>query len=135
MIAQRSLAKLIIFSILTCGIYSIVFWWGYTNDINRVCEGDGQESPNYIVVILLSIVTCGFYMWYWYYKQGNRLQAIAPKYGLTFIENGTTVLLWMLLGSLLCGIGSFVAFHILIKNLNDVGQVYNARIINRQVQM
>lgn len=134
MIKQRSLALYIVFSIITFGIYSIVFWWGYVKDINQVCYGDGKESPNYIVVWLLSIITCGIYGYVWYYKQGNRLQAIAPKYGLAFQENGTSVLLWMILGAFLCGIGPFIAVHILIKNLNAIGQIYNYNMNTQQQQ-
>lgn len=130
MIKTRSLAMYIILSIITLGIYSIIFWWGYVKDINKVCEGDGQESPNYLIVLLLSIITFGIYGFYWYYKQGNRLQNIAPNYNLTFTENGTTILLWMILGSLICGIGTFVAFYILIKNMNAIAPVYNARFFN-----
>jgi drug/metabolite transporter (DMT)-like permease len=117
---------LIILSIVTLGIYGIVFWWGYVKDINRVCH-DGEDSPNYIVVLLLSFITCGIYSLYWHYKQGNRLQAAAPQYNLSFQENGTSVLLWMVLGSCLCGVGAFVAMYILIKNLNAIGMVYNTQ--------
>lgn len=132
MIKQRSLLAVILLSLITCGIYGIFFWYGYCNDINKVCEGDGQESPNFIIVMLLSMITCGIYGMVWYYKQGNRLQAIAPKYGLYFQENGTSVLLWLLFGSLLCGIGSFIGMHILIKNLNAIGNVYNHNVIYNQ---
>lgn len=124
---DRSLLIYILLTIVTCGIYSIIFWYMYTEDINKVCDGDGNESPNYIIVLLLSIVTCGIYGFYWYYKQGNRLQAAAPRYELSFQENGTSVLLWMLLGSFLCGIGSFIAMHILIKNLNAIAIEYNSQ--------
>lgn len=122
---DRNILMYILLSIVTCGIYGIYFWYMYTEDINKVCAGDGNESPNYILVWLLSIVTCGIYGFYWYYKQGNRLQAAAPRYGLNFQENGTSVLLWMLLGSFLCGIGVFIGIHILIKNLNALAIEYN----------
>lgn len=132
MVKQRSLATLILLSIITCGIYGIVFWYQWVEDVNKMCQGDGQDSPNYIVVILLSLVTCGIYGLYWYYKMGNRLQQNAPRYGMTFSENGTSVLLWMVVGSLLCGIGSFVAMHILIKNTNALANAYNAMFFPQQ---
>lgn len=125
MIKQRSLLSLVLLSIITCGIYGIYFWYCYTEDINKVCEGDGKPSPNYIIVILLSIVTCGIYAYWWYYTQANRLQAIAPKYNLSFQENGTTVILWFLFGSLVCGIGPFIAMNIMIKNMNFIAVNYN----------
>ena len=125
MIKQRSLATFILLSIITCGIYSIFFWYSYTEDINKVCAGDGNESPSYIVVLLLSIITCNIYMYYWYYKQANRLQAVAPKYNLSFQENGTTVVMWFIFGAMLCGIGPFIAINILLKDMNSIANVYN----------
>lgn len=125
MIKQRSLLTYILLSLVTFGIYSIYFWYTYTDDLNTVCAGDGEETTNYILVLLLSMVTCGIYGYIWYYKVGNRLQNNAPRYGLFFSENGTTALLWLLFGSLVCGIGPFVAMHIFIKNLNALGAAYN----------
>jgi len=75
--------------------------------------------------ILLSIVTCGLYSLYWEYKLGNRLATNAPRYGLTFQENGTTVLMWYLVGLVLCGIGPWVAMNILINNSNKICNAYN----------
>ena len=37
------------------------------------------------------------------------------------------MLLWYLVGALLCGIGPWVAMHILIKNTNALAAAYNAR--------
>lgn len=78
--------------------------------------------------LLLSIVTCGFYSLYWYYKIGNRLQANAPRYGLMFQENGTTVLMWQIVGALLCGLGPIFAMNIIIKNTNAMATAYNVRL-------
>lgn len=125
MIKRRSLLTVILLSIVTCGIYGIIFWYNYAEDMNRVCNGDGKETKNYIIVILLSFITCGIYGLIWQYGVGNRLQENAPRYGMNFSENGTTVLLWQIFGSMLCGIGPFIAMHILIKNMNLVADRYN----------
>jgi heme/copper-type cytochrome/quinol oxidase subunit 2 len=125
MIKRRSLLTLVLLSIITCGIYGIIFWYSYSDDMNRICKGDGKDTKNYIIVILLSFITCGIYYWVWLYGVGNRLSENAPRYGTNFQENGTTILLWMIVGSMLCGIGSFVAMHIMIKNMNELGDRYN----------
>lgn len=130
MIEQRNFWIYLLLTIITCGLYSIYFWYVYTEDINKICSGDGQESMNYILVLLLSIVTCGIYGFYWYYKQGNRLQEAAPRYNLMFSESGTTILLWLILGAFICGLGSFVGLYILITNLNRLAEVYNQQIYN-----
>lgn len=125
MIKQRSLLTLILLSIITCGIYNIIFWYSYSDDMNRICQGDGKNTQNYIIVILLSFITCGIYYWVWLYGIGNRLSENAPRYETSFQENGTTLLLWMIIGSFFCGIGSFVAMHIMIKNMNALADRYN----------
>lgn len=127
--ADRSLVVFILLSIITCGIYGYYFIYTMARDVNIACEGDGQNTGGLLVFILLNLITCGFYSWYWYYSLGNRLAQSAPRYGMNFTENGTTILLWLLLGFLLCGIGTFVAMHILIKNTNSICGAYNARAL------
>lgn len=121
---NRGLGKWILLSIITCGIYNFFFIHSLAKDVNEICEGDGENTAGLLKLILLSFVTCGIYSYIWYYKLGNRLAANAPKYGLNFTENGTTVLLWQLFGSMLCGIGPFVAMNIIIKNTNQLATAY-----------
>ena len=123
---NRSLIAYILLSIITCGIYGYYFIYSIARDVNTMCRDDGEKTGGLLAFILLSFVTCGFYGLYWEYKLGNRLAANAPRYGITFQENGTSVLLWYLVGSLLCGIGPFIAMPILIKNTNALAAAYNA---------
>lgn len=123
--ADRSLVAYILLSLITCGIYSWYFIYALARDVNAVCAGDGKSTAGLVKLVLLSMITCGFYSFYWYYALGNRLAENAPRYGLNFQENGTTVLLWYLVGSLACGIGPFVAMHIIIKNTNALCGAYN----------
>lgn len=125
MIKQRSLLAYILLNIITCGIYGIIFWYFYADDMNKVCYGDGKETQNYIIVILLSLVTCGIYSFIWFYGVGNRLSENGPRYGVTFSENGSTVLLWLIFGALICFIGPFIAASILINNMNTLADRYN----------
>lgn len=122
---DRGLLSYILLSLITCGIYSYYFIYKMAADVNIACEGDGEQTSGLVAFVLLSFVTCGIYAWFWYYKLGNRLASNAPRYGLSFQENGTTVLLWLLFGSMLCGIGPFVAMNILIKNANKICNAYN----------
>ena len=124
-IRQRDLVKLIVFGLITCGIYSIFFWYRYAEDMNIVCDGDGEHTTNFIAAILLSIITCGIYQFYYFYKIGNRLARNAPRYGLQFQENGTTILMWEIFASFLCGLGVWISWHIMIKNMNALAAAYN----------
>ena len=91
--ADRSLIAYILLTFITCGIYGWYFIYALARDVNAVCAGDGKSTAGLIKLILLSMITCGFYGIYWYYSLGNRLAENAPRYGLNFQENGTTVLL------------------------------------------
>ncbi len=107
MLKQRSLAKLIILSFLTCGIYGFFFWWGFINDVNQVCVCDEKKSPNWLVVMLLSFFTFGLYYLFWLHRQGERLRCIAPDYRLKFKQGGGSVLAQYFFGSALMSLGSF----------------------------
>lgn len=129
---DRNFITYLLLSIVTCGIYSIYFWYLYVEDINTVFYGDGEDSPNYILVLLLSFITCGIYGFYWYYKQANRIyRGSYERYGVPVSETGTSVLLWLLLGSLVCGLGSLIAQYFMISNLNKVANAYNYDQQNR----
>lgn len=128
---NRSLGKYIIFSIITCGIYSYWFIYKLAQDVNILCSEDGKNTGGIVKFILLSIITCGIYAWFWYYNIGNRLAENAPRYNLNFSENGTSVLMWMIFGVFLCGIGPFVAMHILIKNTNALAFAYNTQKVQK----
>ena len=122
---DRSLVMYILLTIVTCGLYGYYFIYKMAEDVNEVCKADGKKTGGLIAYILLSFVTCGLYSLYWMYSIGNRLQANAPTYGIQVQESGTTILVWYLVGSLLCGIGPFVAMHFLIKSMNTVAMAYN----------
>lgn len=122
---DRSLLMYILLTIVTFGIYGLYFIYKLAQDVNIVCAGDGKETPGLLKYFLLTLVTCGIYSFYWMYCLGNRLADNAPRYGLSFQENGSTVLLWQLLGMLLCYVGSLFAMHIIIKNTNMLASAYN----------
>lgn len=122
---NRGLLGYILLSIITCGIYSYYFIYTVARDVNVACAGDGKSTGGLLKFILLSIITCGIYSWWWEYSLGNRLAENAPRYGMSFSENGTTVLMWILFGWLLCGIGPFIAMNIIIKNTNSICMAYN----------
>ena len=126
---DRSLFVWAALTIVTCGIYQWFFICQLAQDMNTMCEGDGDETPGLLTFILLSVVTCGLYSYWWEYKIGNRLQRNAPRYGLAFQENGTTIILWQIVGVVLCCLGPFIAMNIVIKNTNALAAAYNARIV------
>ena len=73
-IAPRNLVLSIIFSFITCGIYSI-YWMIKLNDEVNQLSGDYQAASGGIV-FLFSLITCGIYGFYWAYKMGERCDRI-----------------------------------------------------------
>ena len=123
---DRSIWAYIFLGIITCGIYSLYMMYTLERDINIACDGDGDHTTSFWAYLGLSIITCGIYHFYYVYKMGNRLQRNAPRYGLSFQENGTSVLMWNLFGMFLCGIGAYIAMNILLTNTNAICREYNA---------
>jgi len=117
--------KVVLLTLITFGIYSFYFTYTMAQDMNEIGLYDDEETPGLLMYLLLSIVTCGLYPVWWEYKMCNRMQKLAPRYGMNFTENGTTYIVWRIIGILLCGIGPFVALHIMTKNINALSKAYN----------
>ena len=132
---NRSLFKYIFFTIITLGIYDLFFIQGISRDMNKMCAGDGERTRGVFGVIVLNLITCGIYNWVWWYNLGNRLARNARRYGCDFIENGGTVLMWMLFGSLICGIGPLVAIRIVCRNINEMAKSYNCSPFERKIKI
>lgn len=119
MIKKRSLVTYYLLSILTLGIYAIVFWHKLAKDVNVLCEGDGKKTMKYFPAWLLGIVTGSIFVTVWKAKLGSRLQYNAERYGLRFSESGGLVAAYSVLGI----VGSHI---ILVKNFNRMAEAYNA---------
>ena len=124
---DRSLVKYIIFSILTCGIYSIFFFTGIADDINRVASGrDGKKTTHYcLMTFVLAPITCGIYAFYWWHTISDRIGEEARARGIYTDFSATTFWLWQLVGAVLCGIGPFIYVHKLCKVMNEINYSYN----------
>lgn len=115
---KRRFFLYLLLSFITCGVYSLYFWYQYTEDVNRICDGDGKKSPNYIVVVLLSCITLGIYSIYWRYAQTNRLYKAGLKYQVPIREKGVSVILLYLAAMYTYFISIFVAQFIMINIIN-----------------
>ena len=119
-IKERSMFSYIILSILTLGIYHIVFWTKLSKDVNALCEGDGKKTMKYVFCFLLNIVTVGIFGFVWKYKLAKRLQENATRYDLKFSESGALVVVLAIVFALFP-----VAQFVLVKNFNRMAVAYN----------
>jgi len=116
---------------ITCGIYDLYLIHCFSKDINVTGQGDGENTMGVLPLILLSLATCGIFSYIYYYKLGNRVQRTGARYGLQIQESGTTMLLWLIFGALICFIGPYIAMYMLIKNINMVNDAYNRSVSMR----
>lgn len=124
-IREKNFWSYVILNFVTCGFYSLYFWYVWNEDVNYICDGDGESMQNFIVVFLLGICTCGIYFYYWQYKQTERLRKNASRYGIRIPESGSGVLVWSLLGIITCALASYYAHYLMITALNRFVPVYN----------
>ena len=97
MVQNRSIATCIILSLVTCGIYGIVWFINLVNDVNAVCQ-DEKSSQSGGVVFLLTLVTCGIYGLIWFYNAGKRMEAAGSKYNMSISDNSIMYLILLLIG-------------------------------------
>lgn len=97
LVENRNIAVAVVLSIVTCGIYGIIWFISLVNDINTVCQ-DEKSSQSGGVVFLLSLVTCGIYSIIFFYQAGKRLEAAGKKYNLPISDNSVIYLVLALLG-------------------------------------
>lgn len=88
-INKRDIVVAIILSIVTCGIYALVWMAKLNDEMYRVFDEPVQTSGG--MVILLSIITCNIYALVWYYRMGERTDRLKGY-------PGNTNVLYLILG-------------------------------------
>lgn len=114
-IKQRNIVLCIIFSIITCGIYSI-YWMIVLNDDTKSLSGDFNAASGGLV-LLFTIITCGIYGIYWLYKLGQRVDNIKKN------QNGSTGLLFLILGIFGLGIVAYAIAQDAVNNCSGTQDV------------
>lgn len=90
-IEKRDIAITIILSIVTCGIYSLVWLARMNDDINKLSNNTDDFSGG--VVALLSLVTGGLFTLYWAYKAGEKLNEAKSMRGMPTDNNASILYL------------------------------------------
>ncbi len=92
---RRSPPLVLLFTILTCGIY--YYYWLYTtaSDIRNFL-GDADINPG--MDVLLTIITCGLYQFYWYYKYNQKLMEMQDRAGMVQQDNYIVYVLLIIFG-------------------------------------
>lgn len=85
------------------------------------------QRREFWMVLLLTIVTCGIYHYFYLYQMTKDINTMAGN-AIPVEENGTTYLLWYLLGFVVCGLGIWVAMYLFIKNFNNLAFAFNSHM-------
>lgn len=113
MVREKNIATCVILSIITCGIYGIVWFITLTDDAATASE-DNKMSGG--IAFLLTIVTCGIYSFYWSYVMGKNLYEAKEKAGLRGSDNAILYLILNLFGL------SIVNYCLMQSDLNDIAK-------------
>ena len=96
MIQEKNIALNIILSIVTCGIFGVIWFISITDDVNTL-TGD-TDAPSGIVSFLLALVTCGIYGLYWAYKMGEKIDTAKQQKGIPSSNSGVLYLILAIFG-------------------------------------
>ena len=123
--AERGLGKMLLFGILTLGIYPVVIWSRIVTELDLCASRyDGRRTMPFFAMMLLAPVTLGIYPLVWMHKFCARTGAELRRRGGEFTFGARDFWLWNVLGSLIL-VGPFVFTHRLLRAMNGINQDFN----------
>ena len=96
MIKKRDLVTSIVLSLVTCGIYSIIWFIGLTDDA-KIASND-ESLPSGGVAFLLTLITCGIYGFFWAYKMGQAINKARVNKGMQEDDKSVLYLILQIFG-------------------------------------
>ena len=125
---NRNLAKLILLSFITLGIYGIVVLAQISSEINTVAtKYDGRKTTNYLWIFFLwGWLTCGIAYFVWFHCLSDRIGNELKRRQIPFSFSSSDYWLW-------CVLGSFVGFlpliytYKLLSATNQLNADYNQK--------
>jgi len=123
---NRGLAKYILLSIITFGIYPLVFMSGISTDINLIASRyDGKKTMHFcLVFFIFSWLTFGIVPIVWYHNLSARIGRELGRRGIGYSFGAGSFWGWNVLGSLIF-VGPFIYLHKLCKSMNLLAGSYN----------
>lgn len=81
-VTKKSIVLYILLSLITCGIWDLVWYYQLAKDINTLAERQNRpKGCDPVMTVLLEIVTCSLYRFYYFWKEGTTLAQISrPGY-------------------------------------------------------
>lgn len=116
---KRGLIKFILLSLITFGIYALVFYSRISTDINLIASRyDGKKTMHFcLLTFIVAPITLGIGAIVWNHRISARIGRELTRRGIGYSFGASTFWLWNVLGSLIV-IGPFVYLHKLCKSMN-----------------
>lgn len=116
-IKNKSIVTCILLSVITCGIYGIIWLINMADDLNTAAGTTNDQSG--VMVFVLTLITCGIYGFFWAYKAGEKVSMIRRRNGLPADSNNGILYLILNIFGL-----SIVTYALIQSELNNVA-AYN----------
>jgi hypothetical protein len=121
----RALWKMVVFGILTAGIYPFVIWNKLVTELNIAASRyDGKRTMPWLAMLVLAPITLGIYPLVWYHGFCSRIGEELKRRKLDMNFGPGTFWLWGILGSLIL-VGPLVFVHKLLKAMNRINNDFN----------
>ena len=123
---NRGLLKFILLTIITFGIYSLVFYSKVSTDINLIASRhDGKKTMHYcLLTFIIAPITFGIGGLVWSHRISARIGAELERRRIAYDFGAGDFWLWGILGSIIT-IGPLVYLHKLCKAMNLLSASYN----------
>lgn len=123
---NRGLLKFILLSLITFGIYALVFYSKVSTDINLIASRyDGKKTMHYcLLTFIVAPITLGIGAIVWAHRISNRIGNELSRRGIAYNFGASDFWLWNVLGSFIV-VGPFIYLHKLCKSMNLLSSDYN----------
>ena len=124
----RNFIVVLLLSIITFGIYGIVFFSVISSDINQIASRyDGKKTMHYcLLLFIVAPITLGIGAIVWMHRLCGRMGDELVRRNLPVTFNSSTFWLWNVLGALII-VGPFVFLHKLCKAADALADDYNEK--------
>ena len=121
----RSLGKMVLWGLLTLGIYPTVIWSRIVTELNIAASSrDGERTMPYFAMLLLAPVTLMVFPFVWMHWFCNRVGKQLELRQCDFRFSAKDFWLWGVLGCLIL-VGPFLFIHKLMNAMNLINGHYN----------
>lgn len=124
---DRSALKFILLTIVTLGIYGIIFYISLSFDIDKIASRhDSKKTPNYLFAYILAFFTVSIILCIWHCHVAERIGDELNRRDINYDFGTSTFWGWGFFGSFII-VGPFIYAFKLCKAMNLLCENYNTK--------